>query len=56
MSKGHEKFINLSPDQLADLHHGRMSTGSVYVTLGFGKAAEDAERVIKSSMLRRTFG
>ena len=32
MSKGREKFINLSPDYLADLHQRRMSTGCVEMT------------------------
>jgi len=32
MSKGHEKFINLSPDYLADLHQRWMSTECVDMT------------------------
>ncbi len=32
MSKGREKFINLSPDYLADLHQRRMSTRCVDMT------------------------
>ena len=32
MSKGREKFINLSPDYLADLQQRRMSTGCVDMT------------------------
>ena len=32
MSKGHEKFINLSPDYPADLQQRRMSTGCVDMT------------------------